>query len=369
VHRRQFLKLASGSVAAMAVTGRSFAQTSSMTLRRIADSKNLSVGSALSWPKLLNAEVAALIAAQCSIIVPENELKWGFTQPERDRYDFSKSDAMLAFAEAHGQRMRGHNLCWHEGNPKWLDATITSSNAAALLRQHIMVVAGHYRGKLHSWDVVNEAIDPRSGHPGGLRDSVWLKNLGDGYLDLAFRTAAEADPSALLTYNDYGIENDLPEENAKREAVLGLLRGMRSRGVPIHALGIQGHLLAHNDSPHFHYLHGFLKDLEKMNIQVFITELDVDDRELGGDVAKRDQRVAEIYRDFLKTALQYNNVRAVLTWGLTDRDVWINTFHPRADGLPKRPLPFDAKLQPKAAFQAMCEVMQEAPARSATPSS
>jgi endo-1,4-beta-xylanase len=112
--RRQFLQIASGTAAAFLTGGRTLGQGATPTLREIAKSKGLLVGSALSWPKLQSPEVAALIAAQCSIIVPENELKWGVTQPERDRYDFSKGDAMLAFAEAHGQRMRGHNLCWHD---------------------------------------------------------------------------------------------------------------------------------------------------------------------------------------------------------------------------------------------------------------
>lgn len=362
MRRREFLQISAGSIAVTALRGTPQVPERP-ALRELAGAKNLLVGSAFSFAQMARPEMAELLAQQCSIVVCESELKWGPTQPERDRYEFAHADAMVAFAEAHGQKVRGHNLCWHQSNPAWLAATITPGNAAALLRQHILVVAGRYRGKIHSWDVVNEAIHLEDQNAGGLRNSVWLKNLGEGYIELAFRAAAEADPGAILTYNDFGIEHDAPDQERKRDAVLGLLRGLRARGVPVQALGIQSHLTAHLDPPRFHELHGFLKELGKMGLQVFITELDVDDRELPGDVAKRDRMVADLYRDYLRTVLAHDHVKAVLTWGLADRDTWLDTYHPRGDKQKKRPLPFDADLHAKPAFTAMCEAIAECPAR------
>ena len=360
--RREFIQLSLGSVATLALGGED--QAPGPALRDLAKGKGLLTGAAFSYGQMQQTDLSRVLAAQCSIVVTEHEMKWRQIHPERDRYDFERADAMVAFAEGHGQRVRGHNLCWHHSNPEWLEPVITPANAAALLRQHILAVAGRYHGRIHSWDVVNEAIDPVDHNANGLRNSVWLKNLGEAYIDIAFRTAAEADPNALLTYNDYGIEHDAPDQDRKRDAVLTLLCGLRKRNVPIHALGIQSHLTAHAERPRFGELRKFAQELEKLDLQIFITELDVDDRELPGDIPKRDQEVANIYRDYLQTVLQHQNVKAVLTWGLSDRDTWLNSYRPRPDMLPKRPLPFDAELRPKPAFSAMCASVEGCAPRS-----
>jgi endo-1,4-beta-xylanase len=363
VERREFLRFSLGSAVGLAL-GSGAQSAGEHTLRELAGAKNLLTGSAFSFAQMARPDMAELLIRECSMVICENELKWGQTQPERDGYNFAHADAMVAFARAHGQKLRGHNLCWHQSNPAWLEATLTPGNAAALLRRHIQVVAGRYRGKIHSWDVVNEAIHLEDRNAHGLRNSVWLKNLGAGYIELAFRAAAESDPGAILTYNDFGVEQDAPDQQRKRDAVLALLRDLRARGVPVQALGIQSHLTAHPDPPRFRELPGFLKELGKMGLQVFITELDVDDRDLPADIAKRDRMVADVYRDYLRTVLAQDHVRAVLTWGLADRDTWLDTYHPRGDGQKKRPLPFDAELRAKPAFSAMCEAIAECRARS-----
>jgi endo-1,4-beta-xylanase len=169
--------------------------------------------------------------------------------------------------------------------------------------------------------------------------------------------AAESDPAALLTYNDYGFEHDGPDQDRKRDAVLVLRRRLRARNVRIHALGIQSHLTARPGGLHFKELNKFFKELKKLNLQVFITELDVDDRELSSRHRQTRQAVAAVYREYLETVLHHSAAKAILTWDLSDRDTWLNTFHPRRDGLPKRPLPFEASLQAKPAFSAMCEAI------------
>ena len=180
---------------------------------------NLLVGSAVSYRELQDDAFTALLAEQANIVVPENEMKWAVIHPEPDRFDFARGEALVSFGKEHGQKVRGHNLCWHEQLPKWFAGYALPQNAADLLRQHIAVVAGHYRGQIHSWDVVNEAINVADGRPDGFRSSPWLKLLGQDYIGIAFRAARRADPNAILTYNDYDVEQDGPKFDAKRKAV------------------------------------------------------------------------------------------------------------------------------------------------------
>jgi endo-1,4-beta-xylanase len=352
MHRRSFLQISAGALAASALP-QTLKAGPSAPLREIAAQKGLLAGTAVSYAQLQRPEFAALLADQCSILVSENDMKWRATQPEKDRYDFTRADAFMDFASSHQIPARGHNLCWHEHNPEWLEATATKENAVSLLKTHIQTVAGRYQGRIHSWDVVNEAIKPEHHNHNDMVNSIWLKTIGEDYLAIAFRAAAVADSSALLTYNDYDLERDTPDQEKKREAVLSMLRRLRKKDVPVHAIGIQSHLRAHAAPPTWIGLNKFLKEIEKLNLQVFLTELDVDDSEFPADIPERDRLVAELYRSYLDNALQHNSVKALLTWGFTDRDTWLNKFRPRKDGIPQRPLPFDTALQPKPAFYAL----------------
>ncbi len=354
--RRTFVHLSLGGLAASTFSFPLQAGDSG-TLREAAASRSLFFGSAVSDPQLKRPELTELIGRQCSILVPENQMKWRATQPEAERFDFTQADAFMAFAEANHMAARGHNLCWHEHNPEWLEATATPQNAADLLRTHIQTVVGRYKGRIHSWDVVNEAIRPEHHNPNDMVNSVWLKNIGEDYLELAFRTAHDADPSALLTYNDFDIETDAPEQEKKREAILALLRRMRKKSVPIHALGVQSHLRTEAGTPTWNGLNRFLKEISKMKLQVYVTELDVDDSGLPAEIAERDRLVAELYRSYLSNMVRQKSLKAVLTWCLSDRDSWLQGFRPRKDKLPQRPLPFDAQLEPKPAFFAMRDAL------------
>ncbi len=335
----------------------------STKLREIAASKGLLFGSAVSYAQLNRPELAALLVDQCSILVSENDMKWRAMHPEPDRYDFARADAFMNFAESHRIPARGHNLCWHEHNPAWLEATATPENAVSLLRSHIQTVVGRYKGRIHSWDVLNEAIRPDHHNHNDMVNSVWLKTIGEDYLELAFRAAAEADPSALLTYNDYDVETGAPEQEKKRKAILAMLRRFRKKHVPIHALGVQSHLRPHGDPLTWNGLNQFLKEVKKLKLEVYVTELDVDDQAFPADIPERDRLVAEVYRSYLENILRQKSVKAVLTWCLSDRDSWLQGFRPRKDGVPQRPLPFDADLHPKPAFTALRDALSVAARR------
>jgi endo-1,4-beta-xylanase len=348
--RREFLKRSACAAAAGLLPPISEDVNGPNSLRAHAKARGLLVGCAVV-PERLTGEppYADTVAQQTNLLVAENVMKWRALRPAPDKYNFGPADTILTFANAHDQRLRGHNLCWHQALPDWFQSTVTRENALQVLTDHIHNVAGHFAGELHSWDVVNEAINIKDERPDGLRKSPWLELAGPGYLDAAFRAAREADASALLTYNDYGIELDTPEQTAKREQVLALVQRLKQQNVPIDAVGVQSHLTAGEGVPGAG-LRDFVRKLRDMNLQVFITELDVSDHKLDGAIAERDAAVARLYGEYLRLMLAEPNVTAVLTWGITDKYTWLNHEHARSDGKPQRPLLFDADYKPAPAF-------------------
>jgi endo-1,4-beta-xylanase len=183
VDRRRFLQVSAGALAM--ATARSLYARQALaptTLREAGAARGIFVGAAIGRGQLVDPAMAQLVADQFSILVCENDMKWAATHPEQDRYDFTHADEVVAFAESHDQFMRGHNLCWHADNPKWLEAVLSPKNAAAILEDHVRTVAGHYAGRIQSWDVVNEAVRPDDERRDGLRKSVWFQMLGPDYI-------------------------------------------------------------------------------------------------------------------------------------------------------------------------------------------
>jgi endo-1,4-beta-xylanase len=343
--------------------------TEAKSLKVHAAARGLLTGCAVNANLFRNDEAyRTLLAEQYNIVVPENCLKWNLLRPTADTYDFTDPDSLVAFAGAHRMKVRGHNFVWHEAIPRWFGGTVHKDNAQKFLVDHIRTVGGRYKGRMHSWDVVNEAIWIPDGRTDGLRSSSpWFEMLGPGYIDLAFRTARETDPTALLTYNDYGIEYDNNEEGKKRAAVLALLRRMKADHVPLDALGIQSHIHAVSKDEFSKGLRELIDGAKSLGLQVFLTELDVnDDTVATDDTAERDAIVAEVYRRYLTTALEGPEVKAVLTWGTSSKYTWLNNgtkfrkLHP--DRL-QRPLPFDPDYAPIPAFFAMRETFDKAKKR------
>ena len=338
------------------------------SLKAHASARGLLTGAAVNT-QLLRSDVTyrQVLAEQYNILVGENCMKFGPTHPNPDTYFFNDADGLVTFAEATDMKVRGHNFVWHEALPEWFAGTVTPENAKKILVDHVMTVGGRYKGKIHSWDVVNEAIWIPDGRPDGLRSSSpWFQMLGPDYLDLAFRTAHEADPDALLTYNDYGIETDSDDNGKKRAAVLALLKRIKAAGTPIHALGVQAHLSAASTSGYANGSRELLDGARALGLQVFITELDVKDDGLDSDdAAARDQEVARVYRDFTSRMLEGKDVKAVLTWGVSDAHSWLNgakwrVKHPDRE---QRPLPFDTHDMPKPAFFALRDSFDKAKRR------
>ncbi len=375
--RRRFVVQGSavGAVAAMGVAGRVRAQAAQTaeSIRSAGAGRGILAGCAVNVHALrTDAAYMELVKAQAGIVVGESEYKFGPLRPTPTTYFFDNADYLAAFAEANGMKLRGHNFVWHRQLPGWFDGYVTQANAKRVLVEHIERVGGRYAGKMQSWDVVNEAVQVSDGLKGGFRDSPWQKVLGGTgavpeYIEVAFRTARRVDPKALLVYNDYGIEGEDAESEQKRAAVMGLLREMQKKHIPLDALGVQSHLSAANKNGHAPvYGSGLMQmiaEARAMGLKVMVTEMDVNDRYVGPELGPRDAAVAKVYREYLGMVLADPAVVAVLTWGITDKYTWLNHEDARADGLPERPLPFNAEMQPVAAFVAEVKALGEAPAR------
>ncbi len=330
----------------------------SRSLRAHARRHGLVFGSAVIISNVQHdSDFAALIGEQCGIVVPTNELKWVALRPGPDRYDFAQPDFLLEFAQSKGMLMRGHNLCWHSSVPRWIRTPENRVHTRQFFVEHITTVCKHYAGKLHSWDVVNEAILPSDAQPGGLRKSFWYEQMGPDYIELAFRTARAADPQAKLTYNDYGVEYDTEEGVERRRFILELLRDLKKRDVPIDAVGIQSHLRAAQPSGFGKGLADYMESIRELGLEIYLTELDVnEDNITTDDLAERDAIIAHTYADYLRVALANRAVKLVLTWDISDRFTWLNygpTHRREHPNRPQRSLPFDRDYRPKEAFFAI----------------
>jgi endo-1,4-beta-xylanase len=328
------------------------------SLKAHASAHGLFAGAAVNV-KLLNDDIhyRVVLAEQYNMVVAEGEMKWKALRPAPDQFSFSLADAFVTFATRHKMRVRGHNFVWHEALPDWFAATVTPENARKFLVDHILTVGRRYQGRIHSWDVVNEAVLPKDGRPDGLRNSPWMKLLGPEYIDTAFRAAREADPHALLTYNEYGVEYDNDEDAERRDTTLKLLRRLKDARVPIDAVGIQSHIKAGSPYTIGKGVREFMASVRKMGLQIYVTELDVNEDDLPfDDVAHRDRAIAETYRQYLSAVLPEKAVKAVLTWGVSDNHTWLNdgpTHKRKQPNRPQRSLPFDHDYRPKEAFFAI----------------
>jgi endo-1,4-beta-xylanase len=335
------------------------------SLKQLAQEKGVLFGSCLALKYFAqSAAYQQLFLAQCDLATPEVHMTWSSLSSQPGIYDFSAADKLAAFCSSAHIKVRGHTLVWHDALPAWVVPQLTPKTGPTMMTSHIRAVAGHFAGKLYSWDVVNEALDPGSHRADGLRDSPWLQSCGADYMDVAFRAAAAADPHALLVWNETYLEVSNGFGRAKRTAMLALLDGMLARGVPIHGIGLEAHLRGDQaavlgDESY----EDFLGELARRGMNIFITELDVQDAMLPADVAVRDRAVSDIYRGFLSATLRQPAVKGIVTWGLADCFTWIAGYRPRKDGLPVRPLPFDADCQPKAAYYAIAQTLQAAPRR------
>ncbi len=340
---------------------RDFKVTDFTPLKKRAAAKGLVYGAAAMRDYLLSDKnLEASFIRECNILVPENDLKWDALRPAPNKFNFSQADWLAQFATRNGMLFRGHTLVWHQQLPQWFKEVVNRQNAEKFLVEHITTVTKRYAGRMHSWDVVNEAIEPDDGLKGGWRRSPWFEFLDSDYIELAYRTAANADNKAMLVYNENDLEYDTPKHEAKRTLVLKLLERLKSKGTPIHALGIQSHLKGETRL-NAKKLRSFLADVASLGLKILVTELDVLDEQLPNDLQQRDRIVAACYEDYLSVVLSERAVIAVLTWGLSDRRTWLSMFN--RPNKQVRPLPLDSNLSRKLVWNAMARAFDSAPKR------
>jgi endo-1,4-beta-xylanase len=319
-----------------------------MSLRELADRRGLLVGAAWNAGAFhADPTYREVLAEEFNCLVAENEMKFRYLQPERGRFTFEVADAMLDFAEANGMKTRGHTLVWQHCNPDWLEqGDYTRDELLEIMREHIQGVLPHFRGRVFAWDVVNEAV---SDDHDGLREKTPWMTIGPDYLDYAFRWAHEADPDALLFYNDYDIE----WVEAKFQRTLTLVRGMLDRGVPIHGVGFQYHTRA-MDAPSEETVAARIAAFNALGLPVHFTELDI---KVPTELGPHDlQEQADVMAAITRTALAAQSCPAIVFWGFTDRYSWIPGF---TKGAYDHTLPFDREYQPKPMYQAMARVLGE----------
>lgn len=311
---------------------------SKYSLRELAEKRDFMIGTAVNTPAFLkDKRYRSMVKKEFNIITIENELKFSNVHPQRKQYNFLLPDLILDFAMENNQKVRGHTLVWNQSLPDWIiDNDYSEEQLKEILKEHIQTVVGHYKGKIYAWDVVNEAFTD----DGKLRNNIWLKVIGPEYIELAFQWAHEADPNALLFYNDYSNAGLSPKTNA----IYKTIKSLKERGVPIDGVGFQSHLTTNQDR-YYGPISENIKRLSDIGIQVAITEMDVKIQNNPESINTELKKQAKIYSDTLDVCLSSGNCNAFVMWGFTDKYT----------GLPKesKPLIFDEKYRQKPAYQAL----------------
>ncbi|MER5208317.1 non-reducing end alpha-L-arabinofuranosidase family hydrolase [Streptomyces sp. NPDC002825] len=285
-------------------------------------------GTAVAAGRLGDSAYTAIADREFNMITPENEMKWDAIEPSRGRFDFGPADRIVDRALARGQRVRGHTTVWHSQLPSWVGSIHDATTLRSVMNHHITTEMTHYKGKVYAWDVVNEAF--ADGGSGGLRDSVFQKVLGNGFIEEAFRTARAADPSAKLCYNDYNIEN---WSDAKTQGVHRMVKDFKSRGVPIDCVGFQSHFGAGGPPASFKTT---LAGFAALGVDVQITELDIA------------QASPTHYANAVSTCLSVARCTGITVWGVRDSDSWRRG---------ESPLLFDNDGRPKPAYSAVMSAL------------
>jgi endo-1,4-beta-xylanase len=308
-------------------------------------------------PQALRSADTLLILKQFNSLTPENAMKMGPIHPKENIYNWKDADFIVDFARRHRLRVRGHNLCWHNQTPEWLfidsGKTVTREMLLQRLKEHIQTVVSRYKGSIYAWDVVNEAISDRPGEY--LRNSRWLQICGEEYIAKAFQYAHEADPDALLFYNDYNEINP-----AKREKIYLLVKSLIDAGVPIHGIGLQGHWAI--NEPGREQLDSTLRKFASLGLKVQITELDISvypkehvarerkpEDVLDQFTTEREQKQIEEYRTCFSVFNKYHKALSGITfWNISDRHSWLDNFP--VQNRKDYPLLFDQNGQPKKVY-------------------
>ncbi|MEU1681646.1 endo-1,4-beta-xylanase [Micromonospora zamorensis] len=319
-----------GALAAGMTLTMTTAASAGTTLRAAAAEKGRYFGAAVATGKLSTSAYTTILNREFNSVVAENEMKWDATEPQQGQFNYGGGDRLVSHAQANGMSVRGHALLWYQQQPGWAQGMSGSALRNAAIN-HVTQVATHFRGKIHSWDVVNEAF--ADGGSGGRRDSN-LQRTGNDWIEAAFRAARAADPGAKLCYNDYNTDGI----NAKSTGIYNMVRDFKSRGVPIDCVGFQSHLGTSLAGDYQANLQRFAD----LGVDVQITELDV---MTGGNQAS-------IFGSVTRACLAVSRCTGITTWGVRDCDSWRGSDNA---------LLFDCNGNKKAAYTAVLNALNAGP--------
>lgn len=334
------------------------------------------IGTAVSPDSLFDKDIQRLVSSEFNSVTAETNMKLRHVAANQRAYDFNWSDSFVELGVKNNQFVVGHTLIWHKSLPDWffvqLDGKrLNRDQLLTSMRQHIYTFVGRYRGQVKGWDVVNEAFN----FDGSYRSSPWLDTIGEDYIEKAFEFAHQADPGAELYYNDYGLVNP-----KKQDAVVALIKRLKKKGIPIHAVGIQGHYSL--TYPDLKVLDKTIARFAKLGVKVMITELDVSvlsfpgQEERGEDAVistermtalnpfaeklpdEIEQQLTDRYVSLFKVFLKHHNsISRVTFWGITDASTWRNDWP--VEGRTDYPLLFNRDLQPKKVYHALLELVDQ----------
>lgn len=310
-------------------------------LRDLADQHGLRMGVAVSAHLLDNSRYAQIAAEQYNSVTHENELKWESVQPQRGQFNWSGADRLVDFAQANGQDVYGHTLVWHSQLPNWVaNGGFGPAELEGVMEDHISTVVGRYAGEISHWDVVNEAFN----EDGTFRDSVFQRTLGQDYIATSLEMAHEADPQARLFINDYNVEGI----NAKSDGLYRLVTSLLDRGVPLHGVGLQSHLIVGQVPAS---MQANIQRFADLGLEVVVTELDI--RTTTPASQQQLQAQAADYTRVFQACMAVDGCGGVTVWGVGDANSWIpGVFPGQGDALP-----YDHQYAPKPSYWAMHEVL------------
>jgi len=331
------------------------------------------IGTALSADQIevKNQKEDSLIRKEFNAITAENIMKSMYIHPQKGKYDFALADKFVAYGEKNKMFIHGHTLIWHSQLAPWMEKIADSTEMKAFMQDHINTIVSKYKGRISSWDVVNEALN----EDGTLRQSVFLKTLGEKYLADAFKLAAKADPKAELYYNDYNIE-----EPAKRAGAIALIKKIKAEGGKVDGVGIQGHWRL--NSPPIEEIEKSILEYSALGVKVAFTELDItvlpNPWDLkGAEISQKfegsakmnpypkalpdsiQNKLAERYASIFKLFLKHKDkISRITFWGVHDGQSWLNDWPIK--GRANYPLPFDAEMKQKKAYWSILDLKKEA---------
>lgn len=268
------------------------------------------------------------VQRECSIITAEAHMKWSLINPSQGEYIFSKADKIIDFAHNNGIKTRFHTLIWHRSMPQWLTKELRNGeDGEKIIRNYADIVLTRYRGKMRSWDIVNEPIIAEDNNPKGLRSTPWYAALGPDYVAKCFRIAKEYELGGDLVLNETWLSTDHESSRLQRNYLLDLVRDLKSRDVPIDAVGLQSHLKAHIPLANPDEYMKWLEQLKETGVKIFITELDVNDRKVRGSPVVRAKSNAKYVSEYLERIYTVTTPEEILMWGIYDKYNSLNNWN------------------------------------------